>query len=138
MKTKALILFAFIVTVVVAGRTRRAAMPQPTWAAQLRGWHKIFGLVALVAAVVIMLNPEFLALGLVGDAAFFDVLVLLLSLQLKGFVLQAWSYLRSLSEHVAPRMFARLRMSPAMIFLIFMPAVDLVLTIRKMAHQIFS
>jgi hypothetical protein len=122
----------------MAARTRRTAKPQPAWAVQLRGWHKIFGLVALGLALVIMLNPEFLALGLVGDAAFFDVLVLLLSLQLKDFVLQAWSCLPGLFERAVPRMVARLSMSPAMLLLIFMPLVELVLAIRKAAHDIFS
>jgi len=107
-------------------------------ASQLRGWHKIFGVVALGLALVIMLNPEFLALGLVGDAAFFDVLVLLLSLQLKDFVLQAWSRFRSLFERAVPRTIARLSVTPAMALLIFMPLVDLALAIRKTVHQILS
>jgi hypothetical protein len=94
--------------------------------------------VALGLALVIMLNPEFLALGLVGDAAFFDVLVLLLSLQLKDFVLQARSRFRSLFERAVPRTIARLSVTPAMALLIFMPLVDLALAIRKTVHQILS
>jgi hypothetical protein len=138
MEPKALILVAFAGAIFVTARTRRTAKPQPAWAVQLRGWHKIFGLVALALALVIMLNPEFLALGLVGDAAFFDVLVLLLSLQLKGLLLQAWSYFRNLFERVVPRMIARLSMSPAMALLILMPLVDLAMFVRKAAHDIFS
>ena len=48
----------------------------------LKGWQKIFGILAVFLTLLIILNPEFLALGLIGDTAFFDVLVLALSLQL--------------------------------------------------------
>ncbi|MGZ4963765.1 MAG: hypothetical protein ACXWC8_14510, partial [Limisphaerales bacterium] len=54
------------------------------WFHQLTGWQKVFGVLAMVAAVVILLNPEFICLGLLGDTAFFDLLVLGLSLQLHG------------------------------------------------------
>jgi hypothetical protein len=47
----------------------------------LKGWQKLFGGVAVVMTLLIILNPEFLALGLLGDTAFFDMLVLALSLQ---------------------------------------------------------
>jgi hypothetical protein len=50
--------------------------------AHLTGWQKIFGVLAVILTLLIVLNPEFLALGLIGDAAFFDLLVLTLSLQL--------------------------------------------------------
>ena len=48
----------------------------------LKGWQKIFAVLAVILALLIILNPEFLALGLIGDTAFFDMLVLALSLQL--------------------------------------------------------
>jgi uncharacterized membrane protein YkgB len=48
----------------------------------LKGWQKIFGILAVLVALLLILNPEFLALGLIGDTAFFDMLVLALSLQL--------------------------------------------------------
>src|SRR5436190_4044037 len=56
----------------------------------LKGWQKVFGVLALFLAVLIILNPEFLALGLMGDTAFFDMLVLALSLQLHVFVTRAY------------------------------------------------
>jgi hypothetical protein len=34
------------------------------------GWQKLAGAIALILALLIVLNPEFLALGLVGDTAF--------------------------------------------------------------------
>ena len=48
----------------------------------LKGWQKVFGVLAIILTLLIILNPEFLALGLIGDTAFFDMLVLALSLQL--------------------------------------------------------
>lgn len=54
------------------------------WFDHLTGWQKLFGFVAVILAVVAILNPEFLVLGLAGDAAFFDVLVL-------GLTLQGWA-----------------------------------------------
>jgi hypothetical protein len=37
-----------------------------------------------------MANPEFICLGLLGDATFFDFLVLALSLQMHGIAMQLW------------------------------------------------
>ena len=49
-------------------------------------WHwgqKILAGIAVCLAVVILLNPEIAALGLLMDAAFVDLLALLISLQLQ-------------------------------------------------------
>jgi hypothetical protein len=59
-------------------------------AQHLRGWQKLFGLLAVVLTLLIIINPEFLALGLLGDAAFFDMLVLVTSLQMYIFASRAW------------------------------------------------
>jgi uncharacterized membrane protein YkgB len=69
---------------------RSGAKARPKLSGKFQGWQKIFGVVAFVAALLILLNPEFLALGLLGDTAFFDLLVLALSLQMHGFVRRAW------------------------------------------------
>lgn len=63
---------------------------KPAWSQHLKGWQKVFGLVAFVSVLLIMINPELLALGLLGDTAFFDMLVLALSLQMVTFVTLAW------------------------------------------------
>lgn len=60
---------------------------------QLQGWHKIFGVVAVLLVMLILLNPELFALGLLGDTAFFDVLALALSTQMQTFVGHAWARL---------------------------------------------
>lgn len=55
---------------------------KPSRFQHLKGWQKIFGVLAVILTLLIIVNPELLALGLLGDTAFFDVLVLALSLQL--------------------------------------------------------
>src|SRR5581483_12166261 len=60
----------------------------------LSGWQKMLGLVAIILAVLILFTPEFLALGLLGDASFFDVLVMALSLQMLGIIQFGWRRLR--------------------------------------------
>ena len=58
-------------------------------------WQKTFGVAGLVLAVFIVMNPEFLAFGFLGDAAFFDALVLALSLQLHGSVFALFRRLKA-------------------------------------------
>ncbi len=66
----------------VFASTRSDGKTKLTWFRQLSGWKKIFGVVAIILTLLIVLNPEFLALGFLGDAAFFDMMVLALSLQM--------------------------------------------------------
>src|SRR5215472_585538 len=93
----------------------------PTRFHQLQGWQKLLGLVAVLAALLMILNPEFLALGLVGDAAFFDALVLLLSLQLQALGSRAWTCLRAVFTTVARMLMTRLAFSLAAIFVAVAP-----------------
>ena len=69
------------------GSKRQELQTGPGW------WRRPIVLVAVLVAVLIILTPEFFALGLIGDTAFFDLLVLLISLQLQGFGFQARSWL---------------------------------------------
>jgi hypothetical protein len=55
---------------------------QPTRFPPFKGWQKLLGLAAIAIALLIVLNPEFLALGLLGDSTFFDLLVVALTLQM--------------------------------------------------------
>lgn len=56
--------------------------------------NKIIRIIAVIAAIFIVLNPEFLAFGIIADAAFFDMLVLLLGLQLHGFFGSVLSHIK--------------------------------------------
>src|SRR5690242_19000560 len=55
---------------------------KPKWIYRLNWWEALIGLVATVAALLIVMNPEFLALGVMGDSAFFDILAFAIGIQL--------------------------------------------------------
>jgi hypothetical protein len=76
----------FVVLVLLACTYLRSDRMKPAWSVHLKGWRKIFGLFAFIAALLIVMNPEFLALGVLGDTALFDVLVVALGLQMHLFV----------------------------------------------------
>jgi hypothetical protein len=56
---------------------------KPAWIYRLSWWQMLIGLIATASALLIVMNPEFLALGLLGDSAFFDILVLAIGIQLQ-------------------------------------------------------
>ncbi len=72
----------------------------PRAAQRLELWQKSVGLAAFILAVVIVITPEFAALGLLGDATFFDLLVLLVSLQLQSVAVQARWWLAGFVKRV--------------------------------------
>src|SRR5215472_13908813 len=94
MQTMPLILLGFALIAFAINRARS----QP-----LQGWQKLFGAVAFVFAVVILLQPEFLALGLLGDTAFLDLLVLAMSLQMHRFVSRALRWCIAMWGRCVPR-----------------------------------
>ena len=74
---------------------------KPTWFQHLRGWQRLLGVLAAILTLLIVLNPEFLALGFLGDAAFFDMMVLALSLQMHTFAAGAFrACVKALSKGV--------------------------------------
>ena len=87
MNTTALILLALILFACASNRSSRV---EPVWSQHLKGWQKLFTMAGVIMALLILINPEFLALGLLGDTAFFDMLVLALSLQMHMFALRAF------------------------------------------------
>ncbi len=80
MPTKPMVLLGVVIIVLALIRT--PGRSNAGWSQYLRGWQRLFGVVALVMALLIVLNPEFLALGLFSDTAFLDVLVLAMSLRM--------------------------------------------------------
>jgi hypothetical protein len=103
-------------------------------------WQNLLGVVAFILALLIIMNPEFLALGLLGDAAFFDVLVLLLSLQLQTFAVRASRCVRSVFSSTT----GWLRIpSPRMSYVLVISTISLyvgtvVSAIHKVVHRISS
>ena len=60
------------------------------WFRNLKGWQKLLGLLGLLLAVIVILNPELIALGLLGDSVFFDMLALALSVQMLVSIRWGW------------------------------------------------
>lgn len=92
---------------------------QPAWFQHLIGWQKLFGAVAVVLTLLIILNPEFLALGLLGDTAFFDMLVLAMGLQMHTLAVQTCRWCVALLKRGVPRVWIP---SPALSYLLTVSA----------------
>src|ERR1700744_2625213 len=63
-------------------RSKRNPRSPREWFRELKGWQKLLGLLAILIAFFVILNPEFLALGFLSDATFLDMLALALSVQM--------------------------------------------------------
>jgi hypothetical protein len=111
---------------------------KPAWSQHLPGWQKIFGVVAFLLAVLMIINPELLALGLLGDTAFFDALVLLLSLQLHSVTVRAWCCVRAVFSKAMRFMLWRLSVSCSLLILAFAPVGEMVSAIQKAVHRFSS
>lgn len=81
--------------IIACAFARHSKRPQPAWFKQLRGWQKLLGLIAIILALLILLNPDLLVLGFLGDTTFIDLFVLALSLQMLSYVQWAWRGLSS-------------------------------------------
>jgi hypothetical protein len=114
--------------------TRTGVPAKPIHPGHRKWAQNLLAGLAVIAALLILLNPEFLALGLIGDAAFFDLLVLLITLQFQmiaarvggivggGFAsVLLWLTTRSLGY-----------------FLILSAFLHLKTAIQKIAHRAFS
>jgi uncharacterized membrane protein len=108
---------------------------KPAWMQHFNSLKTWIGLVALIAAILIVLNPEFYALGIIGDSAFFDLLVLAIGLQLQTIVARVWGYV-ALGFSVTRRM-ARWRLCVGCSVLLFTLG-DLVSSIQKVMQRISS
>lgn len=73
---------------------------RPSSRQRLDWWQTPFVLAAVLLALLIVLTPEFFALGLLGDTTFFDLLVLPISLQLGGLAVQVRAWLAGLVSDV--------------------------------------
>lgn len=83
--------------------------------------------------LLIVLNPEFLALGLVGDTALFDALVLFLGLQLQNTVARYWRAIATWTPRVIRLLVPRnnlIRTSTALI-MAAEPLIDGISAVRK-------
>jgi hypothetical protein len=135
MQTKLTILLwaALLGYVINRGSDRLKAVPHQhrTW------WQRPLVLLALLVALLIVSTPEFFALGLIGDSTFFDLLVLLISLEFQGFGGQARCWLAGLMSKVTAWVM-RPRMSYLLVLSIWMVLVDLATCIGAAWHRLSS
>ena len=108
---------------------------KPAWSRRLESRHVLIGLIAFIAATLIVMSPEFYALGLLGDSTFFDLLVLAISLQLQTVLARLWS--RAVAGAAPIKQFATLRLCTtyAMVLLLLAGPASL---IQKIAHRLSS
>jgi len=136
MSISPIILFGLVVLVCVS--IQSAQSTKPARFPHLKGWQKLFGVLAFIIVVLVVINPEFLALGLVADTAFFDAFVLLLSLQFQEIASRAWHFVSTVFTSIMRAMGPRLRHDFAMFLLIFAPIADVCAAIQKAIHRISS
>jgi hypothetical protein len=118
--------------------TRLPDKYKPTWAQRpCCSWQTLISLVAVIAAILIVMNPEFYALGILGDSAFFDFLVLAISLQMQAISTRV---LRRLGTVLARNLRWVRIPSPGLSYLMTVSALaigSVVSAIQKVAHRIF-
>ena len=115
--------------------TRLPAKYCPGGANRRNAWRKLIGLVAVIGAILIVMNPEFYALGILGDSAFFDFLVVVIGLQLQmigtNLVNLVVKWLSTVLRFTTWRFYAT-----CMILLLTLDS--LVSAVQKIAHRISS
>ena len=107
----------------------------PGWSLRINWTQKLLGAVAAIIALLIVINPEFLALGLLGDSAFVDLLVLLITLRRQTVIAQV--------RHCVATVISRImrRVTPRMSFTLAVLAVtfgNVISAIQKVMHRISS
>jgi hypothetical protein len=136
MEIKILILVALILAMLWIGKGE-SKHSGPRWAEHLRGWQIIFAAAAFVAVLLMMLNPEFLALGLLGDTAFFDVLVLAFGLQFRNAAFWAEGNVRRVITKVQFSMLRSLQRDYAMVVVSLAPIASAAVAVCKIAVKLF-
>jgi hypothetical protein len=108
---------------------------RPTWIHRLTSWQVLIGLVAVIMATVIVMTPEFYALGILGDSAFFDLLVFAISFQLRGIGSLVWRYVVLGFSPILRFTAFRIYATSAAVLFIF---AEVVSTAQKVVHRISS
>ncbi|HTV41562.1 MAG TPA: hypothetical protein VMF08_13350 [Candidatus Sulfotelmatobacter sp.] len=104
---------------------------KPKWIYRLNWWQMLIGLIAVVAAIVILATPEFCALGLLGDSTFFDILVLAISIQLQVI-------LSRIGVRAVSAVKWTIRRMVIMAMLLAMAAQDMAAVAQKVVHRLLS
>ena len=108
---------------------------RPAWIHRLDSWQVVIGLLAVMIATLIVMTPEFYALGLLGDSTFFDFLVLAISFQLRGLAAGVWRHALSGFARIRRLMSWSLHASStALLFTL----TGMITMVQKVAHRISS
>jgi hypothetical protein len=105
---------------------------KPAWIYRLNWWQVLIGLAATVAALLIVMNPEFLALGILGDSAFFDLLVFAIGVQMQ--VILSRIGVNVLAGGAKVVRFIRWRYCVTCMMLAFFLS-EIVSTVQRVAHR---
>jgi hypothetical protein len=138
MRNTGIILLGLGILMLAYASTRSSGRHGRTWLPQLKGWQKVFGVIAVVLTFLILLNPDFLALGLLGDTTFFDMFVLALTLQLHLYATRAYRAVTAVLSRGVRRLGIP---SPGFSFLLAAVCVivgDAVSTVHKAVDRFFS
>ena len=108
---------------------------KPAWPQRLNAWQILIGIVAIIMAILIVMNPEFYALGILGDSAFFDLLVLAISCQLQVLGFRVWDYIASGFSKTMRFTRWRIYVSCTMVFLFF---AEIGWSLQNAMHRISS
>jgi len=108
---------------------------RPAWIHRLDSWQVVIGLLAVMIATLIVMTPEFYALGLLGDSTFFDFLVLAISFQLRGLAAGVWR--RAVSGFARIRKLMSWSLHASSTALLFILAA-MIATVQKVVQRISS
>ena len=108
---------------------------RPAWIHRLDSLQVVIGLLAVMIATVIVMTPEFYALGLLGDSTFFDFLVLAISFQLRGLAAGGWRH--ALSGFARMRRLMTWSLHASSTALLFTLA-GMISMVQKVVHRISS
>lgn len=103
---------------------------KPGWSYRTSWWQVLIGMVAGIFALLIIMNPELLALGVLGDATFIDLLVLAIGIPMQGIFSRTGVYL--LAQGTRILRFVRWRYRIASTVLTFC-ILDALLTVQQSA-----
>jgi hypothetical protein len=108
---------------------------KPVWTRRLGAWPTLLGLLATIAAILIVMNPEFYALGILGDSAFFELLALAIGLQLQTFGARLWRHVLAVPSMARRFIIRRFYETCLMTVLLYLAVVS---PIQKLVHRIWS
>src|SRR5262249_33470593 len=129
------LVIAFVIVIVAWASGQRPNRPKNV--ERFNWFKKLTTVAAMFMALLIVINPEFYVLGLLGDGAFFDLLVLALSLQLQNILITARHCIYDDVTGLI-RWLMMPRPTFQMLLLIFAPVGTIIFEIQRTVRRIFE